>query len=101
VCVPGVAAHTVFAMAATETSSGWALQNAAAVLRRPDLWRTAFRLARKHAPNRWWTMKPFLPLPDRAWMNFRFETAFADSEGRPEPHQLVEYLEWAKSWKYL
>jgi len=34
-------------------------------------------------------------------MDFRFETAFADTEGRPEPHQFVEYLEWAKSWKYL
>ncbi len=79
----------------------WALHNAFALAKRPDLWRTAFRLARTHAPDQWWKTKPYLPIPDSSWMNFRFETAFADTSGRPEPEQFVEYLEWAKSWKYL
>lgn len=29
-------------------------------------------------------------------MAFRFETAFADKSGRPDSHQLVEYLEWSR-----
>ncbi len=34
-------------------------------------------------------------------MDFRLETAFASADARPEPEQFIEYLEWAKSWKYL
>ncbi len=77
------------------------IKNAAALAMRPDLWRTALRLARTHAPNDWWKQKPYLPIPDDSWMKFRLETAFADEAGRPEPEQFVEYLEWAKSWRYL
>lgn len=79
----------------------WMIGNAAALAKRPDLWRTTARLARVHAPDRWWKEKPYLPIPDSSWMDFRFETAFADSDAHPEPEQLIEYLEWAKSWKYL
>lgn len=75
--------------------------NGVALARRPDLWRTAFRVARVHVPERWWSQKPFLPIPDRGWLGFRYETAFADIDGRPEPDQLIEYLEWCRSWKYL
>ncbi len=82
-------------------SNNWLLGNGVALARRPDLWRTALRVARVHAPSRWWAKKPFLPVPDEGWMDFRFETAFADVDGRPEPHQLIEYLEWCRSWKYL
>jgi len=32
-------------------------------------------------------------------MGFRYETAFADVEGRPSPEQIVEYLEWARQWR--
>jgi hypothetical protein len=42
-----------------------------------------------------------LPVPDSAWMDFRYETAFADVDGRPDPNQFIEYLEWCKSWQYL
>lgn len=80
---------------------GWVTPNAIALARRPDLWRTALRVARVHAPRRWWRTKPFLPVPDQGWLNFRLETAFADVDGRPEPEQFIEYLEWCRSWKYL
>lgn len=79
----------------------WIFQNGAALAQRPDLWRTAVRVGRQHAPDRWWTHRPFLPVPDSAWMDFRFETAFADAKDRPEPSQFIEYLEWCKSWRYL
>lgn len=79
----------------------WILENAFAVSKRPDLWRTAARVARVHTPNKWWTKRPFLPIPDRSWMDFRLETAFADSDAQVESEHFIEYLEWAKSWKYL
>ena len=77
----------------------WLLRGVAAVLRRPDLWWTALRVGRRHAPDRWWATRPHLPVPDRGWMGFRYETAFADVEGRPSPEQIVEYLEWARQWR--
>ena len=79
----------------------WALETAKALGKRPDLWRTTLRITRVHAPDRWWAEKPHLPIPSNSWMDFRLETAFADSDARPEPEQFIEYLEWAKSWKYL
>jgi len=88
-------------MADLAAQPAWALKNALALALRPDLWRTAVRVARRHAPNEWWKTRPSLPIPDSSWMNFRFETAFADVDGRPEPEQFIEYLEWAKSWRYL
>ncbi|MGI9614506.1 MAG: hypothetical protein ACR2QO_16470 [Acidimicrobiales bacterium] len=79
----------------------WTLGAGAALIRRPDLWRTALRVARTHAPRRWWARGNRMPLPDSGWMEFRYETAFAASDGRPTPEQFIEYLEWAKSWRYL
>ena len=79
----------------------WMFGPAFALLRRPDLWRTSVRVARQHAPPRWWTSRPFLPIPDRSWMSFRYETAFSDTDARPEANDVIDYLEWAKSWQYL
>ena len=79
----------------------WLMASAGVVAKRPDLWKTAAGVVRRHAPNRWWSHAPFLPLPDSGWMDFRFETAFADSKERPDREQLIEYLEWSRSWNYL
>jgi hypothetical protein len=38
---------------------------------------------------------PFLPLPDPDYLRFRFETQYG-SEGRPDPHDLVDYLAWCQ-----
>ena len=82
-------------------SRTWMVGSGVALARRPDLWRTALRVARAHAPARWWERAPFLPVPDRAWMRFRYQTAFASPDGRPTPAEFIDYLEWAKSWRYL
>ena len=37
----------------------------------------------------------------RSWMSFRYETAFSDANARPEANDVIDYLEWAKSWQYL
>lgn len=66
-----------------------------AIARRPDLWWAAASLAVKHRRDGWWRRAPYLPVPDASWLAFRRETAFADPEGLPTPHELTEYLEWS------
>ena len=50
---------------------------------------------RRLAPRRWWARRPFLPVPDRAWLRFRMETQYGDPAHRPEPDDVVAWLEWA------
>lgn len=69
---------------------------AAAVGRRPRLWPTAARQARRLAPARWWRRPPFLPLPDRAWLRFRAETQYGDPDRVPDPDDVVTWLHWAR-----
>jgi hypothetical protein len=69
---------------------------ATAVGRRPRLWPTAVRQARRLAPRRWWSRAPFLPVPDRAWLRFRAETQYGDPDRRPDPTDVVTWLEWAR-----
>jgi hypothetical protein len=69
---------------------------AALVLARPALWPTALRQAGRLARPRWWARVPFLPVPDRDYLRFRFETQYGAS-GRADPHDLVAYLEWCRS----
>ena len=49
---------------------------------------------------RWggWKRPPFLPLPDRDYVQFRMQTAYG-SKGRPEPGDLVAYLNWCREFR--
>jgi hypothetical protein len=76
--------------------SSWA-SAAAAVAARPRLWPTAVAQVRRLAPQRWWSRRPFLPVPDRAWLRFRMETQYGDPAHRPEPDDVVAWLEWARA----
>lgn len=76
---------------------------AGAVLVRPRLWATAvvqvFRLA---APG-WWRRRPFLPLPDPAYLAFRLQTMYG-GDGRRQPvdaADVVAYLDWCRSYRRL
>ena len=71
-----------------------------AVLRRPSLWLTALLQAGDFAPRGWWHRKPFLPLPDAKYLEFRLETQYGTT-GTPEAHHVVEYLEWCRSMRKL
>jgi hypothetical protein len=67
-----------------------------AVLRRPGLWATARRQWFRMVPPQWWRRAPFLPLPDRAYVRFRLETAYgAHATGRAA--DVVTYLEWCRA----
>ena len=70
-----------------------------AIARHPSLWLTALRQTFRLAPNGWWRRAPFLPLPDRRYMSFRFETQYGDSVHRAEPRDLVTYLAWCRSYQ--
>ena len=78
-------------------AAGWSYWVRAALLvaARPGLWGTAWRQTRRLARPRWWRHVPFLPLPDREYLAFRFETQYG-SEGVPRPHDVVAYLEWCR-----
>ncbi len=65
---------------------------------RPWLWATAARQAVRLAPHGWWRRRPFLPFPDAAYLRFRLQTQYGDSEREPEPDDLVAYLEWCRSY---
>jgi hypothetical protein len=75
---------------------GWFWVRATAlVLARPGLWATALRQARRLAPDGWWRRRPFLPVPPRDYLAFRFETQYG-ATGEPRPRDLVDYLEWCR-----
>ncbi len=68
-----------------------------AVVLRPRLWRAAIAASRSHLPSRWWCHRPFLPLPDRAWMRFRVETAYGGDGSAPlQVDDVVNWLEWCR-----
>jgi hypothetical protein len=55
------------------------------------------RRVRRLAPPRWWATRPFLPVPDRAWMRFRLETQYGDPAHPPVPRDVVTWLEWTRA----
>jgi hypothetical protein len=73
----------------------------AAVARRPRLWPTGVRAYVAHVPDRWWARRPFLPVPDRAWMRVRLQTAYGDPEHAPDPDDVVTWVEWSRSMRAL
>lgn len=72
---------------------------AAAVARRPTLWPTALHQAWVLAPTGWWRRKPFLPLPDPAYLRFRLVTQYGDAAHPPTPGDVVTYLRWCRTYR--
>jgi hypothetical protein len=66
------------------------------VVSRPGLWAESVRTLLAVAPRGWWRRKPFLPLPDADYSNWRLVTAHGDPDSRLTPEELVRYLEWRK-----
>jgi hypothetical protein len=79
-------------------SSGWARRAVTTVARHPSLWPTAARQVRRLAAPGWWRRRPFLPLPDQAYLRFRMQTAYGDGGHDPEPDDLVTYLRWCRDF---
>ena len=77
----------------------WAGPVAAAVARRPWLWSTAVRQVIALTPSGWWRRRPWLPVPDPAYMHFRLVTQYGDGDHPPEPDDVVTYLRWCRSFR--
>lgn len=68
-----------------------------AVLRRPGLWLTALRQARRLAPPGWWRRAPFLPVPTTEYVAMRATIQYGNPKHSLEPQDLLKYLAWSKS----
>lgn len=68
-----------------------------AIAVRPRLWPAALRQARALVPPGWWRRRPFLPLPDRAWLRFRMTTAYGDPGAGVDVEDLLTWLAWTDS----
>ncbi len=64
---------------------------------KPSLWITAFREARRFVPDEWWRSRPYLPVPDPAFLAFRSETQYGSGDHAVEPHDLEVWLRWCRS----
>lgn len=79
-------------------SGGWYGRAALTLLRRPSLWAIAVVQVLRLAVPGWWRRWPPVPLPDPAYLRFRLQTQYGDSEREPDPSDLVAYLKWCKSY---
>ena len=72
-----------------------------AVAARPSLWPTALRQLARMTPPRWWTRRPFLPVPDADYLRFRLETQYGFQPGSGDvmaPADVVVYLRWCQAF---
>ena len=60
----------------------------------PRLWWTAARQTALLARPGWWRARPYLPLPDPAYLRFRLHTAYGRSDRAPDPGDVVAWLRW-------
>jgi len=79
----------------------WVVQATAALAVHPELWATAVRQITVLAVAGWWRRAPFLPIPDRAYLRFRMQTAYGDPDRGPDPHDVITYLHWCRAWPKL
>ncbi|MDH3538789.1 MAG: hypothetical protein OEP52_02240 [Acidimicrobiia bacterium] len=66
------------------------------VVRRPSLWPEALRVLVAFTPGRWWRRAPFLPVPRRAYLRWRMQTAYGSPDATPVPSDVIHFLEWRK-----
>jgi hypothetical protein len=71
------------------------------VVRHPTLIPAALGLAWRTRSRGWYRRPPFLPLPSRAYLEWRMETAYGDKDHRPSPDEVVRYLRWTSRMRHL
>jgi hypothetical protein len=57
-----------------------------------DLLRTAWAFRGR----RWWARAPFLPVPDRTYLRWRMQTAYADDHAVPPAADVVRFARWRR-----
>jgi hypothetical protein len=65
------------------------------VFRRPRTLPRLLRAAWVFRSRGWYSRFPFLPLPSRAYLRWRMETAYGDPDHEPTADEVLRYLRWA------
>ena len=65
-------------------------------LGRPRIVADLVRAAWAFRARDWYRRPPFLPLPSRAYMRWRMETAYGDPDAIPSVDELERYLRWSR-----
>lgn len=66
-----------------------------AAVRRPVILLSMLRAASRFRARGWWKRPPFLPLPPREYLEWRFHTAYGDDGRAPTAGEVERYLAWA------
>ena len=66
------------------------------ILRHPTLWPEALRTLIAFTPSGWWKQRPYLPVPRRAYLRWRMQTAYGSLDATPVPADVVHYLQWRR-----
>jgi len=70
-----------------------ALRGAANPRLAADLLRTGWAFRRRG----WWKQPPFLPMPDRTYLRWRMETAYADPDAIPPVEDVIRFARWRRT----
>ena len=65
------------------------------LLRRPWLLPAVIGMAWAFRRRGWWRRAPFLPLPSRAYLEWRMDTAYGDPQAQPPLAEYARYVRWA------
>ncbi len=76
----------------------WLASVAWALAPHPALWPVAVRQVLRLAPRGWWRRAPHLPLPPAAYVGFRAQTMYGDTDHLPEPADVRTYLAWCREF---
>ena len=68
-------------------------------LRRPRLIPVMLATAWAFRANRWYRKPPFLPMPSRAYMRWRMDTAYGDGNTVVPSVDLERYLRWGSDMR--
>lgn len=71
------------------------------VLRRPSAVRHLLGAAWAFRARGWHRRPPFVPLPTRAYLRWRMETAYGDPEAVPSLDELERFLRWGTRMRGL
>jgi hypothetical protein len=66
------------------------------LLRHPTLTPVILRAAWGLRATKWWRRAPFLPLPDRAYWNFRLVTANGSTDRALSVDDVVSFATWSR-----
>jgi hypothetical protein len=71
---------------------------AGAVAAHPSIWWAGITAVRRLSRRGWWHRPPFLPVPGKAYWDFRLVTAFGGTgeEATLEGRDVVAYLQWCR-----